>query len=59
MKNLCGKLVYLQRLVLIVVRLWVKGQVLHEYETIRMDKIRVSYIVTLQFIDRIQEDTKF
>ena len=52
-------MVYLQRLVLIVVRLWVKGQVLHEYETIRMDKIRVSYIVTLQFIDRIQEDTKF
>jgi len=59
MKNLCGKLVYLQRLVLIIVRSWVKGQVLQEYEIIRMDKIRVSYIVTLQFLDRIQEDTKF
>lgn len=52
-------MVYLQRLVLIIVRSWVKGQVLQEYEIIRMDKIRVSYIVTLQFLDRIQEDTKF
>jgi len=54
MKNLYGNLVYLQRLVLIIFRLWLKGQVLHEYETIRMDKIIVSCIVTLQFLDRIK-----